>query len=78
MSDEMQVQEMKDWMEESDKWTNFCDITSAFNISKNSVQHFRTKHIELKYHFFYVLVGKNIIIWLVCLQNLWTMLDLRP
>lgn len=74
----MQVQEMKDWMEESDKWTNFCDSTSAFNISKNSVQHFCTKHIGLKYHFFYVLVEKNIIIWLVCLENLCTMLNLRP
>ena len=28
-----------------------CDITSAINISKNPVQHSKTKHIEFKYHF---------------------------
>ena len=28
-----------------------CDNTSAINISKNLVQHFRTKHIEIRHHF---------------------------
>ena len=28
-----------------------CDNTSAINISKNPVQHSRTKHIEIKHHF---------------------------
>ena len=27
------------------------DNTSAINISKNFVQHFRTKHIEIRHHF---------------------------
>lgn len=31
--------------------TIYCDNTSAINISKNTVSHARTKHIELKYHF---------------------------
>ena len=28
-----------------------CDNTSAINISKNPVQHARTKHIEIRHHF---------------------------
>ena len=28
-----------------------CDNISAISISKNSVQHFRTKHIEIRHHF---------------------------
>ena len=28
-----------------------CYNTSAINISKNSVQHSRTKHIEIRHHF---------------------------
>ena len=28
-----------------------CDNTSAISISKNLVQHSRTKHKEIKYHF---------------------------
>ena len=28
-----------------------CDNTSAINISKNSVLHSRTKHIEIRHHF---------------------------
>jgi len=29
----------------------FCDNTSAISIAKNPIQHSRTKHIELRYHF---------------------------
>ena len=28
-----------------------CDNTSAINLSKNLIQHSRTKHIEIKHHF---------------------------
>ena len=36
--------------------TIFCDNTSAINISKNSVQHSQTKHIEIRHHFIRELV----------------------
>ena len=28
-----------------------CDYTSAINVSKNLVQHSRTKHIKIRHHF---------------------------
>ena len=28
-----------------------CDNTSTMNLSKNPVQHLRTKHIEIRHHF---------------------------
>ena len=28
-----------------------CDNTSAINLSKNLIQHFRTKHIDIRHHF---------------------------
>jgi len=31
----------------------FCDNTSAISISKNPVMHSKTKHIPIKYHFFW-------------------------
>ena len=34
----------------------YCDNTSAINISKNPVQHCRTKHIEIQHHFIRELV----------------------
>ncbi|KAK2388390.1 putative mitochondrial protein [Trifolium repens] len=36
------------------RYTNvqiFCDNTSAINLSKNPIQHSRSKHIEIKHHF---------------------------
>ena len=29
----------------------YCDNSSAIDISKNPVQHSKTKHIEIRYHF---------------------------
>ena len=29
----------------------YCDNTSAINLIKNSIQHSRTKHIDIKHHF---------------------------
>ena len=28
-----------------------CDNTSAINLAKNPIQHFRSKHIDIKHHF---------------------------
>lgn len=36
-----------------------CDNKSAINISKNSVQHSRTKHIDIRHHFIRELVEKK-------------------
>ena len=36
--------------------TIYCDNTSAIKISKNPVQHSRTKHIKIQHHFIWELV----------------------
>ena len=42
----------------------FCDNTSAINLSKNPVQHSKSKHIEIRYHLFRDLVEERV----VCLE----------
>ena len=42
----------------------YCDNSSAINISKNLVQHSKTKHLEIIYHFITDLVERKI----VCLE----------
>ena len=42
----------------------YCDNSSAIDISKNPVQHSKTKHIEIRYHFIRDLVERKI----VCLE----------
>ena len=42
----------------------FCDNTSTINLSKNTVQHSKSKHIEIRYHFIRDLVEDKI----VCLE----------
>lgn len=42
--------------------TFFCDNTSAINISKNLVQHFRTKHIDIRHHFIRELVEEGLVV----------------
>ena len=42
----------------------YCDNSNAIDISKNPVQHFKTKHIEIRYHFIRDLVERKI----VCLE----------
>ncbi|KAK6137870.1 hypothetical protein DH2020_028378 [Rehmannia glutinosa] len=42
--------------------TAYCDNSSAINISKNPVQHSRTKHIDIRHHFIRDLVENKIVI----------------
>ena len=46
----------------------FSDNTSAINLSKNSVQHSKSKHIEMRYHFIRDLVEERV----VCLEFIHT------
>ena len=46
----------------------FCDNTSAINLSKNLVQHSKSKHIEIRYHFIRDLVEDKV----VCLEFIHT------
>ena len=39
----------------------YCDNSSAIDISKNLVQHSKTKHIEIKYHFIWDLVKRKVV-----------------
>ena len=47
-----------------------CDNTSAINLSKNAIQHSRTKHIDIRHHFLcdYALMG-NISVSFIPLNN---------
>jgi len=38
-----------------------CDNTSAINISKNPVQHSRTKHVYIRHHFLRDLVESKVV-----------------
>ena len=46
----------------------YCDNSSAIDISKNLVQHSKTKHIEIRYHFIRDLVERKI----MCLEYILT------
>jgi hypothetical protein len=47
-----------------------CDITSAINISKNPVQHFRTKHINIRHHFIRDLVeSREVVLMFIPTEN---------
>ena len=46
----------------------FYDNTSAINLSKNPIQHSKSKHIEIRYHFIRDLVEDKI----VCLEFIHT------
>ena len=41
--------------------TLYCDNMSAIDISRNSVQHSRTKHIDIMHHFIHELVEDKVI-----------------
>ena len=44
-----------------DFMTFYCDNLSAINISKNPIQHSRTKHIDIRHHFIRDLVEDKIV-----------------
>ena len=46
---------------EQESITLYCDNTSAINIAKNHVQHIRTKHIDIRFHFIRELVEESVI-----------------
>jgi len=46
--------------------TIFCDNTSAIALSKNSIFHKRTKHIDAKYHFIRDLINNDEIVLQHC------------
>ena len=39
----------------------FCDKTSAINLSKNPIQHSKSKYIEIRYHFIQDLVEDKVV-----------------
>ena len=41
--------------------TLYCDNLSTINISKNPIQHSRTKHIDIRHHFIRDLVEEKVI-----------------
>ena len=40
----------------------YCDNSSAIDFFKNPVQHSKTKHIEIRYHFIKNLVERKIVV----------------
>jgi hypothetical protein len=54
-------QMLKVYNVEHDALTLYCDNLKAINISKNPIQHSRTKHIDIRHHFIRDLVEENIV-----------------
>ncbi|KAG9459176.1 hypothetical protein H6P81_003684 [Aristolochia fimbriata] len=63
-------QMLEDYGVPSGVLTMYCDNTSAINISKNPVQHSRTKHIDIRHHFIRELVeGGKVILEYLSTEN---------
>jgi len=45
-----QITTLRLWIEDK-QGPFYCDNTSAINLTKNQVQHSKTKHIEIRHHF---------------------------
>src|SRR6266487_1334761 len=54
-------QMLKEYNVEQDVLTLYCDNLSAINISKNPIQHSRTKHIDIRHHFIRDLVKDKVV-----------------
>ncbi|MCH79563.1 gag-pol polyprotein [Trifolium medium] len=54
-------QMLKEYNVEQNVMTLYCDNLSAINISKNPIQHSRTKHIDIRHHFIRDLVEENVV-----------------
>ena len=54
-------QMLEDMNIELGKLTIYCDNTSTINISKNPVQHSKTKHIKIRYHYVRELVEQELV-----------------
>ena len=52
---------LKDYEDFGEVLTLYCDNLSAMNISKNPLQHSRTKHIDIRHHYIQSLVEDKII-----------------
>ena len=52
---------LSDYGISQDTMVVYCDNSSAIDISKNPVQHSKTKHIKIRYHFIRDLVERNIV-----------------
>ncbi|KAK2358620.1 gag-protease polyprotein [Trifolium repens] len=54
-------QMLSEYNVEQDVLTLYCDNMSAINISKNPIQHSRTKHIDIRHHFIKDLVEDKVV-----------------
>jgi len=54
-------QMLKKYNVEQDVLTLYCDNLSDINISKNHIQHSRTKHIDIRHHFIRDLVKEKVV-----------------
>ncbi|KAL8156098.1 hypothetical protein AgCh_001257 [Apium graveolens] len=57
------IQTLRDFGIKCGKVPIYCDNTSTINISKNPVNHSRTKHIDVRHHFLRDNVAKAILEW---------------
>ncbi|KAK2388640.1 putative mitochondrial protein [Trifolium repens] len=55
-------QMLKEYDVEQDALTLYCDNMSAINISKNPIQHSKTKHIDIRHHYIRDLVESKIVV----------------
>ena len=63
------IKVLTDYEISQDTMVVYCDNSSAINISKNPVQHSKTKHIEIMYHFIRDLVERKIVCLSIFLQS---------